>query len=260
MKKKIQPKAEYIKAPDGKRIAYRRFVGKKNLPGIIFCGGFLSDMTGVKAMAIAAFCRKNGISLINFDYTGHGISDGKFEEGTIGRWRDDALLVLDKLTKGKQIIIGSSMGGWIGLLMARARPKRIGALIGIAAAPDFTEYLLWDKLDKKTQDEIRTKGKKYFESDFDSKSGCSSYAITWKLIEDGRKNMLLHKKIAIDCPVRLIHGMDDEDVPYETSLRIAEKLTGKDVRIILQKEGNHRMSEPDDIELILATIEELLER
>ncbi len=250
MKKKIQP--SYLKTSYGAKLAYHHYEGKKNSPGIIFLGGFLSDMNGTKAITLDKFCRKNKITFTRFDYRGHGESSGKFEEGSIGDWLKDATEIFDKITKGKTIIVGSSMGGWIGLLLALKRKSLIAAFVGIAAAPDFTEYLIWNNLDKKTRDEIRTKGVKMFPSDW-----CGTYPITYKLITDGRKNLLLHKKIPLACPARLIQGMKDEEVPWQNALRLADQITSKDTQIIFQKNGDHRMSEKEDLELLYSVIEGL---
>ena len=235
------------------KIAYNQLKGDKNKPGIIFLGGFRSDMTGVKAIALEKFARANKLDFIRFDYRGHGKSSGKFEDFCISDWRDDALNVLDKLAKGPQILVGSSMGGWVMLLAALKMPKRICALMGIAAAPDFTEYLIWDKFTKKQKAEIKKKGVIHIPSDY-----CDEYPITMKLIEDGRKNLLLHRPINLNIPIKLIHGMQDADVPYQTSLKISDMVTSEDVDVTFKKDGQHRMSEREDLELINQSLSKLL--
>jgi pimeloyl-ACP methyl ester carboxylesterase len=167
------------------RIAYRRIRGKS--PGIVFCTGFMSDMTGSKALAVAEFARARGQACLRFDYSGHGESDGRFEDGTIGGWFADALAAFDALTEGPQVVVGSSMGGWIALLLARARALRVAALVGIAPAPDFTEDLIWAKMPPAKRDELLARGVIHEPSDYGEKP----YAITKALIEDGRRHLLL---------------------------------------------------------------------
>lgn len=234
------------------RIAYRRIRGKS--PGIVFCTGFMSDMTGSKALAIEEFARERGHACLRFDYAGHGESEGKFEEGTIGSWFADALAAFDALTEGPQVVVGSSMGGWIALLLARARPSRVAGLIGIAPAPDFTEDLIWATMPEARRAELFAKGVLHQPSDYGEKP----YAITAKLIEDGRRHLLLRGPFAYDGPVRLLHGMRDPDVPWELSPRIASVLTSADVRVTLVKDGDHRLSRDQDLDLLRATLGELV--
>jgi pimeloyl-ACP methyl ester carboxylesterase len=234
------------------RIAYRRIRGKS--PGIVFCAGFMSDMTGSKALAIEAFARERGRACLRFDYSGHGDSEGKFEDGTVGSWFEDSLAAFDALTEGPQIVVGSSMGGWIALLLARARPERAAALVGIAPAPDFTEDLIWAKMPAAKRAELMEKGVLYEPSAYGEKP----YAITRALIEDGRKRLLLRGPLAYDGRVRLLHGMRDPDVPWELSPKIASVLTAADVRVTLIKDGDHRLSREPDLDLLRATLAELL--
>ncbi len=243
--------SSYLKSGSDK-IAYHKTEGKT--PGIIFLGGFRSDMTGVKAMALEAFCKERSHAFVRFDYEGHGQSSRAFEDCTLGRWRDDALQVLTKLTEGPQILVGSSMGGWLALLLAIAKPRRVAGIVGIAAAPDFTETLLWEKLTPKQQKELQTKGKVMVPSDFGE-----PYAITRQFIEEAREHLLLHQEIPVNCPVRLLHGMKDEDVPWEVSFSINEKLASQDVKTILVENGDHRLSEPADIEKILRIVGKMLD-
>jgi pimeloyl-ACP methyl ester carboxylesterase len=217
-------------------------------------GGFKSDMTGSKAVALEAFCRSRGTAFVRFDYQGHGASSGRFEDGSIGLWAADALAAFDQLTEGPQIIVGSSMGGWIMLLTALARPDRVAGLVGIAVAPDFTEDLIWSTLGETDRNTLMETGVLYKPSDYGA-----PYAYTRHLIEDGRTHLLLRAPIALTCPVRLLHGMRDADVPWRTSQRVAERLTGDDVRITLVKDGDHRLSRDQDIALLCRTVGELLD-
>ncbi len=226
---------------DGATIAYHKTRGKE--PGVVFFGGFNSDMTGTKAVALEAHCRAAGRAFLRFDYFGHGQSSGDFTDGTIGRWAEDAICVLDELTDGPQIVIGSSMGGWIMLLAALARPDRVAALIGIAAAPDFTESLMWQHWPQEIRDTLLLNGVYREPSDYSDEP----YTITLTLIEDGRNHLLLERPIAIHCPVRLIHGMRDTDVPWEHSLAITEKLLSNHVTLTLVKDGDHRLSRDEDL-------------
>lgn len=242
----------------GASIAFRRTNaasanGAAQCPGVVFCGGFRSDMTGSKAKHLEMHCRRRGQAFLRFDYSGHGASSGRFEDGTIGRWLEDTLSVLDELTEGPQILVGSSMGGWIAALAALARPPRVAGLLAVAAAPDFTEELIWHRLSdaqraRLVQDRILLRP-----SDYDERPD----PITLRLIEEGRDHLLLGAPVAIAAPVRLIHGMADRDVPWRQSLRLAERITGSDVRLILVKEGEHRMSRPSDLDLIAAELARL---
>lgn len=242
----------YISLKGSGKLAYNKVNGHS--PGVVFLGGFRSDMTGVKALALEEFCKRQGQAFIRFDYRGHGQSSGDFADGTIGMWKEDALAVFTRLTKGPQILVGSSMGGWLALLLAIEKPRRVAGLIGIAAAADFTEHLMWDKLTPKQQEEVKRKGSVMVPSDMGP-----PYPITRALIEEGRKHLLLEYELPIYCPVRLLHGMKDEDVPWEVSLSINEKIAGSDVKTILLDEGDHRLSNPKDIEKLLSVTEKMLD-
>jgi pimeloyl-ACP methyl ester carboxylesterase len=242
----------FLRLKSGTKIAYHKTDG--NAPGIIFLGGFRSDMTGVKATALETFCKGRGQAFIRFDYEGHGESLGIFEDCTIGTWKNDALQVLMNLTKGSQILVGSSMGGWLALLLAIEKPRRVAGIVGIASAPDFTEHLIWDKLTPKQQETLKRNGKVMVPSDMGE-----SYPITRTLIEEGRQHLLLGSEIPIYCPVRLLHGMKDVDVPWEVSLAINEKVVTHDVKTILVEEGDHRLSEPKDIEKLLRVVGKMLD-
>lgn len=244
--------ADSLARPDGETIAYHKSDGKG--PGVVFCGGFMSDMTGTKATALETHCRDRGLAFVRFDYLGHGESSGDFaDKGCISRWADDAAQVLDELTDGPQIIVGSSMGGWVMLKLALARPERIAGLVGIAPAPDFTTWM-WNEMSPEQQTIIRRDGRLERPTEY----GDDPYVITWKLIEDGRANHLLEgAQLPVNVPVRLLHGMADPDVPWQHSLKIAEKLATDNVRIEFVKAGDHRLSEPGDIAMLLRTIDEL---
>ena len=238
----------------GARIAYHRTPGR--LPGVVFLGGFMSDMTGTKATALEAYCREAGRAFLRFDYTGHGQSSGVFTDGTIGSWTRDALAVLDELTEGPQILAGSSMGGWIMVLVARARPERIAGLVGVAAAPDFTEDLVRLWMTPEQQQTLARDGLVYLPDD----EGNPVYPFTRALIMDGKRNLVLRGEIPLTCPVALLHGMDDREVPYETSLRLADAFASKDVTVTLVKDGGHRMSEPGELAFLYAALDHVLAR
>lgn len=245
---------------DGTVLAYYRTAGGKARngapaaqPGLIFLGGFMSDMSGTKALALEAYARRRGRNFLRFDYRGHGQSSGRFEEATIGDWLGDALAVLDQASEGPQILIGSSMGGWIALLAARARPERVAGLVGIAPAPDFTEDLIWGRATPEQRAALESVG--YVDSPSEYRE--APYRITQRLIEEGRNHLLLNAPIPITCPVRLIHGMADADVPWQTSLRLAEALESADVEVTLVKSAAHRLSEPEDLARLEHAIEEL---
>jgi pimeloyl-ACP methyl ester carboxylesterase len=236
---------------DGVELAFARQDGTN--PTIVFLPGFRSDMTGDKATALAAFCAERGQAMLRFDYSGHGASGGRFEDGSIGSWTDDALAVIDQQTEGPLILVGSSMGGWIALLAALARRERIDALIGIAAAPDFTEVLMWQAMTFEQRATIMRDGVLPRPTEYGE-----PYPITRRLIEDGRNHLLLNDPILLDCPVRLLHGQCDPDVPSDLSLRIAEQLTSTDVHVVLVKAGDHRLSRPQDLALLCGTLAVLL--
>ncbi len=215
--------------------------------GIIFLGGFMSDMNGTKASALAKFAINKDIDFIRFDYFGHGNSSRKFINCTIGDWLDNTLNIIDKLTGNKQqILIGSSMGGWIMLLAALKRPEKISHMIGLAAAPDFTEELIWDNMSLKQKRLIELQGQVEFKNDFAQ----SSYPISKKLINEARTHLLLKKDINITKPITLLHGMKDLDVPYHTSIRIAENINSESAKVILLKNSTHRLSDPHELNLV----------
>lgn len=238
----------------GNEIAYVKCTGAS--PGVMFFGGFKSDMTGTKATTLQAYCEARGQAFVRFDYSGHGRSSGRFEDGTIGAWAGDAVAVLDEVAVGPQIVIGSSMGGWTGLLAALARPERVAAFVGIAAAPDFTEDMMWAGFSEDIREQLRTDGIYYEPSEYDE----GPLPITYALIEEARDHLLLRGPIALSCPVRLIQGMQDSAVPWQTALKIAEQVATDDVEVSLVKGGDHRLSEPADIARLHAVLDSLLQR
>lgn len=211
-------------------------------------------MAGTKATFLDDFCAVRGLGYVRFDYSGHGASSGRFEDGTVGAWAEDAIAIIDRVVDGPLILAGSSMGGWIMLLAALARPDRIAGLVGLAPAPDFTEALIWNRLSDEERDRLLRD---------DRLEQASAYSedptiITRALIEEGRRHLLLSAPIGIRCPVRLLHGMADPDVPHRLSLDLAERLVSNDVRVTLIKDGDHRLSRAEDLALLSATIEELI--
>ena len=245
-------RVQRLARPDGNTVAYATVAGRS--PTVAFLGGFRSDMTGTKAMALEGWAQRSGRAFVRFDYLGHGQSSGQFEDGTIGRWLDDSLAVLDQLTAGKLVLVGSSMGGWLSLLAARARPERLAGLVLIAPAPDFTERMLLAGLSRDEQERLQREGRLERPSQYSPEPS----VFTWKLIEEGRSHLLLDKPLVLPCRVRLLHGQDDPDVPWDYSLQIAGHLEAPEVITTLVKGGDHRLSTPADIARLIATVEELL--
>jgi len=228
------------------RLAFRRRPGRG--PALVFLPGYMSDMDGGKATALDSWAAAEGRAMLRFDYAGCGSSDGEFEAETLAGWRDDALAMIDSL-EGPVVLVGSSMGGWLMLLAALERPGRVAGLIGIAAAPDFTEWG-FDDAQKRT---IRESGRLEEPSPY----GEAPYVTTRAFWESGEALKLLGGEIAIDCPVRLLHGLDDADVPWRISLRLMERLRSADVRATLIKGGDHRLSRPSDLGALIAAAREL---
>lgn len=235
----------------GTAIAYRQSPGTG--PGIIFLTGFRSDMGGAKAVALERWALAQGRAFIRFDYHAHGASGGKWEDGSIGRWRDDALAVLDRVAQGPQILVGSSMGGWIALLLALARPDRVAGLLGIAPAPDFTERMIRPRLGPVELEALARDGRFIAPSAYDP----AGYPITQHLLDEAQSHLLLGRPIPVHCPVRLLHGQRDPDIPWQTSLDLAVALESDDVRVTLVKDGDHRLSREADLALMLQLVGEL---
>jgi pimeloyl-ACP methyl ester carboxylesterase len=207
-------------------------------------------MKGEKATVLHAACAESGRSFVRFDYFGHGESSGAFADGTIGRWRSDALAVIDRLTEGPLVLVGSSMGGWMALLVALARPERVKGLVLLAPAPDFTDKLMWASFDDNQRREIMEEGFWTRPSGYDP----AGYPITRDLIVEGREWNVLDGEIAIDVPVRILQGGLDVDVPWTHSLDLADKLRSKDVVWSLMKDGDHRLSRPQDIARMVSSV------
>lgn len=242
-----------------RRIAVLRRSGTG--PGLVWLGGFRSDMTGGKAQAVDGFGAARGLGVTRFDYSGHGASSGRFEDGTISQWLEDSLAVFERATQGPQILIGSSMGGWMSLLLARAHlaaagraASRIKGIVLIAPAPDFTEALIWANLPEAARREIEEKGAWMRPSEY----APGPYPITRALIEDGRRHLLLGGEIETGCPVHVLQGMQDVDVPWSHAMRTVERIGRDDVTVTLIKDGDHRLSRDQDIAVLLRVIEAMV--
>lgn len=236
---------------NGRRLAIRITPG--NEPAIVWLGGFRSDMLATKASVLADWAAKAGRKMVRFDYSGHGESDGLFEDGTISQWLEDALAVIDAHGGAAPILVGSSMGGWISLLVARERARRgqgLGGLVLIAPAADFTEDLMWDLFPQEIRDTILSEGVYRHPSEYSDEPT----PITRALIEDGRKHRLLGSPLRVGAPVRIIQGMQDPDVPWQHTLKLVEHLAEDDVTVTLIKDGDHRLSRPEDLEKLVALV------
>jgi pimeloyl-ACP methyl ester carboxylesterase len=240
---------EFLDTPAGRRIGYHRHGGVG--PGVVFLGGFASDMTGTKAAHLDAWARARGRAFLRFDYSGHGVSSGDFAAGCIGDWAADALAVLEMLTDGPQILVGSSMGGWIALLLARAMPDRVAGLVTIAAAPDFTDDM-WAAMDGDTRSLLAQAGAVDLPSDYGA-----PLPVTARLIEDGRAQRVFDAPLPLPFPVRFLQGTADAEVPVAKALRLLDHADGDDMRLTLVKGADHRFSSRDCLSLIEAAIAEV---
>ncbi|MDQ2093414.1 alpha/beta fold hydrolase [Rhodalgimonas zhirmunskyi] len=236
---------------DGRRIAYHRHEGQG--PWIVFCGGLKSDMEGTKAVHLEDWAKARGRAFLRFDYSGHGESEGAFDAGCIGDWHRDTLAVLERLTEGPVVIVGSSMGGWQALLAARAMPGRIAGMVTIAAAPDFTEEGWWAGFDAAQRAEMERTGRVELPSDY-----MEPYIVTKRMIEDGRDHLVLRAPLALDFPVRFLQGTADTAVTVETAVRLLDHAEGADMRLLLVKGADHRFSDETCLGLIEAALEEVL--
>lgn len=243
--------SEDFETPQGRRIAYHRTEGRG--PGLVFLGGFRSDMTGTKATYLQDLATRTGRAFLRFDYSGHGASGGDFEEGAIGDWAEDARAAIEALTEGPQVLVGSSMGGWIALLLARAMPERVAGLVTIAAAPDFTEQGYWADFSDSQRDALLREGRVAVPSEYDD----APYVITLRLIEDGRQNLVMDRPLNLPMPVRMLQGTADMDVPMDWALTLLDHAEGPDLRLTLVKGADHRFSSPECLALIAAAIAEL---
>lgn len=245
--------AAILARADGASIAYHRLAGHN--PGVVFLHGFRSDMDGGKALALEAHCRATGRAFLRFDLFGHGKSSGAVEDGTIGRWADDAEAVISELTEGPQILVGSSLGGWIALLAALRLRRRIAGLVGIAAAPDFTEDLMWGGFTPEQKRQMVEQGHVVLPNCYEPEN---PWTIPRRLIDEGRNHLLLRDAVNLECPVRLIQGQKDADVPWQTALRLADCLSSNDVEITLVKDGDHRLSRDQDLARLVRVVSDLL--
>jgi pimeloyl-ACP methyl ester carboxylesterase len=236
---------QYLTLNNGKKLAYRLREGSKTLPTLVFLGGYRSDMTGTKATFLDNLCAEKGYSLLRFDYTGHGASDGDFRDGCIGDWTSDTLAIIDATIKGDMILIGSSMGGWIGLLIAKILGDRIKAFIGIAAAPDFTDWV-WNQEMTVSQQNLCKQQGHITTPDGDT--------LTLKLFEDGTQHLIFDKPLNLAFPVTLLQGKLDEVVPYKTAQKLAEHITPNPADLILIEDGDHRLARNEDLVILAATL------
>jgi pimeloyl-ACP methyl ester carboxylesterase len=247
---------EVGKTNDQRRIAVRARPGGG--PGLFWLGGFHSDMRGTKALALDGWAAEQNRACVRFDYSGHGESGGAFTDGTIGRWLEEAIAVFGQFCRGPQIVIGSSMGGWMALLLARELAKRspdaasLAGMVLIAPAPDFTEELMWKAFSPEARHDIETKGAWLRPSEYGE-----PYPITRGLIEEGRKHLLLGSAIGIGCPVHILQGGQDPDVPWRHAFALAHRLPADDVVLTMIQDGDHRLSRPQDIARIIAAVAEM---
>jgi pimeloyl-ACP methyl ester carboxylesterase len=256
----LGPEPSFIEVGKGeavRRIAVRARSGAA--PGLFWLGGFNSDMKGTNAQAIDEWAAAHGRACLRFDYSGHGESGGKFEDGTIGRWLEESLAVFEQFCDGPQVVIGSSMGGWIALLLAsevakRPRDASLAGLVLIAPAPDFTEELMWKGFSPEIRKEIETTGVWLRPSQY---ADGTPYPITRALIEEGRNHLLLGGSIDVRCPVRILQGAQDPDVPWQHAFALAHRLPAEDVVLTMIQDGDHRLSRPQDIARIMAAVAEM---
>ena len=249
-------KVSFFELNDGQKLAFSQVIGskkRKNLPGVVFLSGLKSDKEGTKAVFLSKWAEENDRDFLRFDYRGHGASSGMFEDTSISDWLDDTKRIVTGLTSGPQILVGSSLGGWISLLFARMFPEKVAGIIGIAAAPDFTVQYSSKNLSHDQRQELLSTGKLSFYSEYFDEP----LIITQKLIEDGNNNLVLTKEQSIDCPVRLFHGSHDEDVPLSTSIKILKKIRSDDMQLQIIKGIDHRFSTPDCLELIKTAVEKV---
>lgn len=240
-------------ARDGNALAYHATPGTG--PGVVFLGGFRSDMAGTKAVDLEEWARTGGRAFLRLDYSGHGLSGGAFAGGCIGDWYADALAVIGAATEGPQVLVGSSMGGWIALLIARERPDLVAGLVTVAAAPDFTEDGYWRNFGAAERRALETVGHVELPSDYGS-----PYVITRRLIQDGRDRLVLRAPLTLPFPVRMLQGTADATVPVATALRLLDHAEGPDMRLTLVAGVDHRFSGPDELALIRRSVVDVLER
>ncbi len=248
---KTVTRPSYFECKNGRRIAYHQTAG--DTPGVVFLGGFKSDMEGTKAIHLEDWARAQGRAFLRLDYSGHGQSSGDFEEGCIGEWAEDAFAVIDAVCEGPQVLVGSSMGGWIALLTIKRMPDRIAGFVGIAAAPDFTEDSMWSGFTTAQRAKLIGDGQVALPSEYGD-----PYIITRKLIEDGRDQLVLRAAINLPFPVRLLQGTADADVKLSVALRLLEQAKGDDIRLTLIKGADHRFSTPECLTQIEQAVADVL--
>jgi pimeloyl-ACP methyl ester carboxylesterase len=242
---------QFLETPQGRSLAYHRFSGRE--PGVVFLGGLRSDMSGTKAVHLEEWARRSGRAFLRFDYSGHGASSGEFTEGCIGEWAEDAEAAITALTEGPVVLVGSSMGGWISLLMAKRMLEKLAGLVTIAAAPDFTEDGMWADWSEEQRETLMEEGQLALPSDYGE-----DMIVTRKLIEDGRNQLVLRTPLEIAVPVRMLQGTADADVPMAVAMRLLDHLEGPDIRLELVKGADHRFSEPACLDTITRALEEVL--
>jgi len=242
---------QYLETPQGRSLAWHRFSGRE--PGVVFLGGLRSDMTGTKAVHLEDWARRTGRAFLRFDYSGHGASSGRFTEGCIGDWAEDAEAAIEALTEGPQILVGSSMGGWISLLLSQRLPSRVAGLVTIAAAPDFTEDGMWAEWSEEQRRACMEEGQVALPSEYGE-----DMIITRRMIEDGRDHLVLRAPLPLAMPVRMLQGAADADVPMSVALRLLDHATGDDIRLELVKGADHRFSDPECLATITRAVEEVL--
>jgi pimeloyl-ACP methyl ester carboxylesterase len=243
---------DWFTTPAGRKLAYHQTAGEG--PGVVFLGGYKSDMTGTKAAHLQDWAEATGRAFLRFDYSGHGQSGGRFEDGGIGDWFADACAIIAGLTTGPQVLVGSSMGGWIALLVARAMPERVAGLVGVAAAPDFTADLMWDSYSPTQKALLEGQGWLAEPSEYSDQPNI----ITKAFLDDGANHLVLRTPLNLPFPVRLLQGTADTDVPPSVALRLLGHATSPDLRLTLVKGADHRFSTPDCLDLMVAAIAEVL--
>ena len=249
------PAPQFFDGPNGRRLAYHLTKGTSAAPGVVFLGGFKSDMGGTKAVHLQAWAERTGRDFLRFDYSGHGESSEAFEDGAIGDWAEDAQAIIEGVTEGPQILVGSSMGGWISLLLCKRMTDRIAGLVTIAAAPDFTEDSMWAGFDAEQRAALERDGRVALPSDYGV-----PYIITKRLIEEGRGQLVLRAPLALPFPVRMLQGTADADVDQSVALRLLDHVEGSDIRLTLVKGADHRFSDPDCLALIEASVNKVTAR
>ena len=241
----------YLDTPQGRRIAFRYTQGRG--PVIVFCHGLRSDMEGTKALHLEDWAHREGRSFLRFDCSGHGLSGGRFEDGSIGDWLEDSAAALTSLAQGRVIIVGSSMGGWLALLLAREMPERVAGLVTIAAAPDFTEDSFWAAFNADQRRQVMEEGRISLPSDYEA-----PLVVTRRLIEDGRARLVLRSPLDLAFPTRFLQGTADEAVDMSVALRLLDHARGEDIRLTLVRGADHRFSGPRELDLITAAVAEVL--